>query len=440
MRSELLVLALSDSFSETWKSLGEWLGAEVRSVRTEAELRPESAFALLVAAAGEEGRAIDLVPRLLAFSGVPPIAVVGSEAHHRIAVRVVQSGGREYFALPPDLDVLRGWLEECRRLAGERGSAAIARSGFDFAGMIGESEGLRAALERATRVIPRDVATVLVTGETGTGKELLAEAIHRNSPRANRPFIAVNCAAIPATLLEAELFGFEAGAFTDARAPKPGLFEAANGGTLFLDEIGDLPLDLQAKILRVLEERTVRRLGSVRTVALDVRLIAATHAHLDVAVEQGRFRRDLYYRLHVVPIELPPLRERGDDVILLAEHFLRVLSRRHDLKMPRLNERVRNALLVHDWPGNIRELRNVIERALLLGDGTLAVEHMFERSARASISTGEHLPFPATLDAISRSAVRMAMTATGGNKKAAADLLGISRTRLYRLLDAEQAS
>ena len=435
MRSELLVLAMTESFARTWEALGEWLSTDVRVVEDEAQLANTGAFAIIVAAAGEEGRAIDRLPRLLSLVDPAPVAVVGSEPGHRIAVRVVQSGAREYMALPGDLDVLRGWLEECQRLARGREHAARTQSGFDFSGMLGQSEGLRAALERASRVIPREVATVLITGETGTGKELLAEAIHTNSPRADRPFIAVNCAAIPATLLEAELFGFEAGAFTDARAAKPGLFEAANGGTLFLDEIGDLPLDLQAKILRVLEDHTVRRLGSVRPIALDVRLIAATYARLDLAVAQGRFRQDLFYRLHVVPIHLPPLRERGEDVLLLAEHFLRVLSARHDLRPPRLNERFRSALLAHDWPGNIRELRNTIERALLLSDGALDAAHLLTSASQAASHAAGKLPFPATLDAISQAAVRMAMEATGGNKKAAADLLGISRTRLYRLLN-----
>ncbi len=437
MRTELLVLALSESFSATWADLGAWLGAEVRRVTDEAGLVASRAFALIVSAGGEEAEAIDRLPKLLALPDLPPLAVVGSETHHRIGVRVVQSGARDYLALPGDYDVLRGWLEECQRLAQARAPAGPADGAFDFSGIVGSSGELKAALDRAARVIPRADATVLITGETGTGKELLAEAIHVNSPRAGRPFIAINCAAIPASLLEAELFGFEAGAFTDARAAKPGLFEAADGGTLFLDEIGDLPVELQAKVLRVLEERTVRRLGSVRTVELDVRIVAATHARLDEAVQRGTFRQDLFYRLHVVPIELPPLRERTGDIILLAEHFLRELARRHGMRLPRLNERVRSALLAHTWPGNIRELRNVIERALLLGDGGLHVDDLFMRPSRAHAGGEDRLPFPATLDEISTAAVRMAMAATAGNKKAAADLLGISRTRLYRLLDTD---
>ncbi len=275
---------------------------------------------------------------------------------------------------------------------------------------------------------------MLLTGETGTGKELLAHAIHFNGPRGAGPLVELNCNAIPHNLLESELFGHEKGAFTDARAAKPGLFEAADGGTLFLDEIGDLPLALQGKILKALEEKEVRRVGAIRSRTVDVRIIAATHADLAAAVAAGEFREDLFYRLAVIPIHLPPLRERGEDVLLVAAHFLRTLAAQYELPVPEITPELRRALMAHPWPGNVRELRNALERALLLSDGAIRPDDLFHgRAAPVRASTGE-LPFPATLEQIERAAAR-AMLERTGNKSAAAEALGISRSRLYRLLE-----
>ncbi|HEV2148338.1 MAG TPA: sigma 54-interacting transcriptional regulator, partial [Longimicrobiaceae bacterium] len=344
------------------------------------------------------------------------------------------------FALPGDLDALRSEVAERARRRDARAAggrhAAAERAAFDFGRVVGESPLLRAALDRASRIIPRDRATVLLTGETGTGKELLAQAIHYNGPRAAQPFVELNCTAIPAGLLESELFGHERGAFTDARTAKPGLFEAAHGGTLFLDEIGDLPLALQGKLLKVLDDKEVRRLGALRPREVDVRIVAATHVELEDAVARGEFREDLFYRLSVVPIHLPPLRDRGEDVILLAEHFLRTLARQYDLPVPPLDPPLRRALLAHSWPGNVRELRNGIERALLLGDGVLDPADLFPRARAASpAARGGPIPFPAPMDEIERAAAVAMMEQMDGNKSAAAEALRISRSRLYRLLD-----
>jgi transcriptional regulator with PAS, ATPase and Fis domain len=316
--------------------------------------------------------------------------------------------------------------------------AAAERQAFDFTRIIGRSPQLRAALDRAARIIPHGKAAVLVTGETGTGKELMAQAIHYNGPRAAAPFVELNCNAIPPTLIESELFGHEKGAFTDARTAKPGLFEAADGGTLFLDEIGDLPLTLQGKILKALEEKEIRRVGAVRPRAVDVRIIAATHVDLVDAVKRGAFREDLYYRLSVIPIHLPPLRARGDDVLLLAEHFLRTLAGQYGMPVPALTPELRRALLAHAWPGNVRELRNGLERALLLSDGPIRADDLFHGPSTAASSRGGGdgvLPFPATLDEIERAAAFAMLERVDGNKSAAADGLGISRSRLYRLLE-----
>jgi transcriptional regulator with GAF, ATPase, and Fis domain len=241
-----------------------------------------------------------------------------------------------------------------------------------FEQIIGSSEALKSMLEAVERVAPTD-ATVLVHGETGTGKELIAEAIHKSSPRCARPFIKLNCAAIPFDLLESELFGYEKGAFTGAFGQKIGRFEMADGGTLFLDEIGDIPLALQPKLLRVLQEKEFERLGSGKTHHIDVRLVAATHHNLSEMVARRQFRSDLYYRLNVFPIVLPPLRERLDDIALLVSHFVEVFSQRMGKTISNIPKEILDAFTSYSWPGNIRELRNLIERAVILSEnGVLA--------------------------------------------------------------------
>ncbi|HEU4556647.1 MAG TPA: sigma-54 dependent transcriptional regulator [Longimicrobium sp.] len=442
--SQLLVVARSDSFSQIWPLLAEAAGAEscVVDAPDQAEGAADAlAVILSVAGVEEEG---EPALRTLAAAGSPPPLVVGARTDHRLAVALVRAGAADYFALPGDLEALRTELGERakRRAAREAGGrlAAAEKHHFDFSRIIGKSPQLRAALDRAARIIPRDRATVLITGDTGTGKELLAQAIHYNGPRGAQPFVELNCAAVPAGLLETELFGHEKGAFTDARTAKPGLFEAADGGTLFLDEIGDLPLSLQGKILKALEEKNVRRVGAVRAREVDVRIIAATHVDLAQAVRRGEFREDLYYRLSVIPIHLPALRERGEDVVLIAEHFLRTLSGQYGMDPPELAAEVRRALVTHPWPGNVRELRNSIERALLLGDGGLDPADLFpslgaDTGTSARGDGGGAIPFPATLAEITRSAAHAMMERVEGNKSAAAEALGISRSRLYRLLE-----
>jgi two-component system response regulator HydG len=433
----IAVVRATDAFAALWSELIEGAGGVAREAATVAELMPlGSVAAVVVAAGGDESAALPVL-REVGETTAAPVAVVGAAADHRVAIGLMREGAADYLVLPAELTALRGWVRErvgmVRTRESARALAAYEREQYDFSRLIGESEGLRAALARASRVIGRGQATVLITGETGTGKELLVQAIHYNGPRAPRPLVEVNCTALPANLLEAELFGYEKGAFTGATAPKPGLFEAADGGTLFLDEIGDLPLDLQAKLLRALEQREVRRLGSVRSVPVDVRLMAATHVDLAAAVRDGRFREDLYYRLSVVPIHLPALRERGDDVILLATAFTRQLGEEYGLGTPELTNEVKAALRAHPWLGNVRELRNAIERALLLGDGRIHVDDLMPRDAVHTAGTSP-IPFPARMDDIERSAAEAMVERLGGNKTAAAAALGISRSRLYRLL------
>ncbi|HEX2077148.1 MAG TPA: sigma-54 dependent transcriptional regulator [Longimicrobium sp.] len=440
--SILAVIARSESFSSLWPEMAAAAGAQAVVAESAGELGPAGdALALVLSVAGVEEEAEPLL-RELAAAGAPAPLVVGARADHRLAVALVRAGAADYFALPGDVQALRDEVaERARRREAQAAGGRLAeaeRQAFDFSRIIGRSPQLRAALDRAARIIPHGKATVLLTGETGTGKELMAHAIHYNGPRAAAPFVDLNCNAIPANLIESELFGHEKGAFTDARTAKPGLFEAADGGTLFLDEIGDLPLTLQGKILRALEEREVRRVGALRARAVDVRVIAATHVDLAGAVARGEFREDLYYRLSVIPIHLPPLRARGDDVILLAEHFLRTLSSQYGLPVPAVTPELRRALLSHPWPGNVRELRNSLERAVLLSDGAIRPEDLFHGPAPSAVPRdggGGTLPFSATLDEIERAAAFAMLDRVDGNKSAAADALGISRSRLYRLLE-----
>ncbi|HEX6308573.1 MAG TPA: sigma-54 dependent transcriptional regulator [Longimicrobiales bacterium] len=435
----LAVVQRGDSFERLWPELAAAAAAhlDIVDVAGAAAVVP-GASACVLALPGTEEDAAELLAPLKA-AGAAAVAVVGSAADHRLAVGALRAGATEYFALPPDVGALRAWvIEQAAAYRARRSASELAeqeRRSYDFSQMVGESAGMKEALRIASRIIPRGSATVLITGETGTGKEVLAQAIHYNGPRGAAPFVEVNCTALPANLLEAELFGYEKGAFTDARAAKPGLFEAADGGSLFLDEIGDLPMDLQAKLLRVIEQKQVRRLGSVRSVSVDVRIIAATHVELETAVRERRFREDLYFRLNVLPIRLPPLRERGNDILLLTERFLSAFADAYDVAVRPLDDSVRRALLTHEWPGNVRELRNALERAVLLGDGTISIADLFPgRAAAPGPGGGAEIPFPATLAEIERAAAQRMVSRLNGNKSAAADMLGISRTRLYRLL------
>ena len=302
-----------------------------------------------------------------------------------------------------------------------------------FEQIVGRSAALRRVLRQVEVVAPTD-SGVLIQGETGTGKELIAQAVHNRSGRRDRPFIKVNCAAIPSGLLESELFGHEKGAFTGAIARKPGRFELADKGTLFLDEVGDIPLDLQAKLLRVLQEREFERLGSTRTQQVDVRLIAATHRDLKQMVAEGIFRSDLYYRLHVFPLPLPPLRDRSEDIPTIVRHFVDKYSQRMNRHIETISPRTMEALKDYAWPGNVRELQNFIERAVILSPGTSLRAPLDELTQVTVQSSPTHL---STLEEMEREHVLRALKesnwVTGGPKGAAAKL-GMKRTTLaYRI-------
>ena len=336
-----------------------------------------------------------------------------------------------------------GLLEQARSLQ----QALRARHRVE--GLVGQSKRMREICDEVSRV-SQSRATVLLRGESGTGKELLARAIHYNSPRAAAPFVKVNCAALPQTLLESELFGHEKGAFTGATAAKKGRFELADGGSLFLDEIGDLRMDLQSRLLRVLQERSFERVGGTRTIDVNVRIIAATHQDLEQAIAQGRFREDLYYRLNVVPIHLPPLRERREDIPVLTEHFLVKYNRQNDRKV-RMTGRALQTLVSHDWPGNVRELENCIERLVIMarrrlllpedlllpvgndGDPAAALPTRSRGVERSSAASPHSAPVPKLRDS-ERQQILRALGEAGDVQVKAAALLGITPRQLaYRL-------
>ena len=302
-------------------------------------------------------------------------------------------------------------------------------SGFDQSGVLGASPRMRQIFHLLELVSPSD-ANVLLLGETGTGKELVAQAIHRNSPRAAGPFVVVNCAALPETLMESELFGHERGAFTGAVSRQEGRFLLAHRGSLFLDEIGELSLTTQAKILRVLQAKEFEPLGSTRTLKVDVRIIAATNSNLEARVRDGRFRDDLFYRLNVFPIVLPPLRERRDDLALLADHFLRTYGAKNRRKIKAISPEVLQAFQDYPWPGNIRELENVIERGVIVCVGdTLTLRDLPDHLRQAAWVVPDHLVEP-ELPEYERRLISRTLEKVDGQRQAAAEILGISLEEL----------
>jgi two-component system, NtrC family, response regulator AtoC len=422
------------------------------------KLRPDVVFAD-VRLPGMSG--IDLLRRIREFD--PAIAVVIMTAYGTIegAVEAVKLGAFDYMKKPVDLEELKLIADRARETALMKQELSYYRkraaSELPFAGVLGSSPAMRAVMEQVRQVAALDeTPPVLITGETGTGKGLVARTLHTSGVRSGKPFIDVNCTALPANLMEAELFGYERGAFTDAKESKIGLFEAAERGFLFLDEVGDLEPSLQGKLLRAIEERMVRRVGGIRDRRIDVRILAATNRNLEREVQQGRFRSDLYFRLAVILLHLPPLRERGEDILILAEEFLRRFSTKYGKDARRLDPRAREVLLGYPWPGNVRELSHVIERAVLWSrEATLNVEHLSlasplraepderelaaepDRTAKATDGTVPATELPlhgGDLTQWERSMIEQALREAGGNQTKAAQRLGISRDTLrYRL-------
>jgi DNA-binding NtrC family response regulator len=372
-------------------------------------------------------------------------------------ISALRGGAYDFIGKPINLEELRVTIRnaiEARRLRREVDQVRKERAReFNFRLIIGESAAMKKMLDLAAKVAESEVSSVLLQGESGTGKDLIAKAIHYGSQRADRPFVAINCAALPATLIESELFGYEKGAFTDAKARKEGLFEQAEGGTLLLDEIGELELSLQAKLLRVLEEGSFRRVGGLADIPLDVRVLAASNRDLKTESEAGRFRLDLYYRLSIIQIDIPPLRERGDDVLLLSQYYIGTIGTRlkRNKKITGLSPETIDVFRKYSWPGNVRELRNVIERALILEDSDVITTEYLpgglltapRPSTGAAAQAAHEFVLPAegiSLDEAELAFVRQAIERSGGNQTRAAELLGISRDQLrYRLKKLEDA-
>ncbi len=362
-------------------------------------------------------------------------------------IAALRGGAHDFIGKPVRLEELRVTLRnavETRQLRREVKQARSERSReFNFSQIIGESATIKKSIELARRVAESDVAAILLQGETGTGKDLFARAIHYASERANAPYLAINCAALPANLIESELFGYEKGAFTDAKSRKEGLFEQAQGGTIFLDEIGEMELGLQAKLLRVLEESTFRRVGGLRDIHFDARIIAASNRDLKKTAEQENFRLDLYYRLSVIQVDIPPLRTRGDDVLLLAQHYIeKANQKRRGKNLKGLSKEAAQIFRSYSWTGNVRELRNVIERASILEDGEyVTTAHLpldlLQKSNGSNGGSSSGIMLPPSgiaLETVEIELARQALERTGGNLTQAARLLHISRDQLrYKL-------
>jgi DNA-binding NtrC family response regulator len=378
---------------------------------------------------------LELLEKLKGQNSHTPVVVMSAFGTVENAVEAMKRGAVDFLPKPFSLDHLSVVVEKALDVSKLRDENRDLREAlgqrYQFENIVGHSQEMQEIFATVTRVAPTR-ATVLLAGESGVGKDMIARAIHEHSPRKGRPFVKINCTAIPENLMESELFGYEKGAFTGANISKPGKFEQADTGTVFLDEIGDVPASIQVKLLRILQEREFERLGSNKTQHTDVRVIAATNVDLRAALEQGTFREDLYYRLNVVPMNIPPLRERKDDIPYLVEHFAKKYG-------GEISEGALERLMSYHWPGNVRELENVIERSILLAQGPrveaedIKIETGTAR-ARPAVSTDAFLPEGMTLDQYEQSIIREALKRADGNKSQAARLLGLTRNALrYRL-------
>ena len=387
---------------------------------------------------GQSG--LELLQTLRSQDSRTPVIVMTAFGSIETAVEAMKAGAVDFLPKPFSLDHLMTVIEKALELKTLRNENRELRAElsqrYEFDNIVGRSDAMREIFATIDRVAPTR-ATVLLCGESGVGKDMIARAIHHHSPRSAHPFVKINCTALPENLMESELFGYEKGAFTGANTTKPGKFEQADTGTVFLDEIGDVPGSIQVKLLRILQEREFERLGSNKTRHIDVRVLAATNVDLRAALEQGTFREDLYYRLNVLPINIPPLRDRKEDIPFLANHFIRKF--RKDLGSPveSISEEAMTRLIGYQWPGNVRELENVIERSMVLAGGkvleALDVKLDLAPKARAA-AVDSFLPEGQTLDQFEQSIIKEALHRAAGNKSQAARLLGLTRNALrYRL-------
>lgn len=404
------------------------------------------------AISGEEG--YEWLEKILAHNPKSVVLFITAYVDTEKAVRAIKAGAIDFIPKPWDRNKLLDTVKSAVELSMERNldssdsqekeseqnqcssSKSIVSSEDVFARMIGECPAMKNLKAQMMRVAATD-ANVLITGENGTGKDVVAHALHQLSDRARKPFVNIDLGCIPENLFESELFGYEKGAFTDAKNAKEGRIETADGGTLFLDEIGNLNLPMQQKLLTVIEKRETQRIGSNKVSQVDVRILAATNAHLRKKVSEGAFRQDLFYRLNTIELHLPPLRERGEDIVLLAEYFLKIYSGKYSVGDVRLGASAKQKLLKYNWPGNVRELQHCIERAIVLGDKTeLAAEDIrLEDSVVVSGASSSVNIDSLNLQTLEREAIKRAISLSNGNLTQAAELLGITRFALYRKID-----
>ena len=388
------------------------------------------------AISGEEG--YEWLSRILEHDPRSVVLFITAYVDTEKAVRAIKAGAVDFIPKPWDrrklLDTVKSAVElrRSRTIEGDLSEMEIS-----LPNLIGECDDMRQLKEQITRVAATD-ANVLITGENGAGKDVVAHAIHQFSHRSDKPFVSIDLGCIPESLFESELFGYEKGAFTDARNTKEGRVEQANGGTLFLDEIGKLSLQMQQKLLTVIEKKETSRIGSSKTKKVNLRIVSATNANLAARISEGTFRQDLFYRINTIELHIPPLRERGDDIILLAEHFLDIFAMRYDRKGVGLSDDARIKLLKHSWPGNVRELQHCIERSLVLSDSpALSASDIQISSGLQSPNNGEtsDAKMPLNLEELERNAIKRAVSMSNGNLTQAAELLGITRFALYRKID-----
>jgi len=385
---------------------------------------------------------IELCERVVANRPDIPVIVITAFGSMETAIAAIRAGAYDFVTKPIDTEFLVLALDRAVNHHGLQEKVKLLdealKKSHQFDELIGQSPPMCKLIDRLERVADTETS-ILITGETGTGKELVAQALHNRSRRHKSPFVAVNCAALPDTLLESELFGHKSGAFTDAKTERKGLFFQANGGTLFFDEIGDFPLALQPKLLRALEERCVRPIGGTSELAFDVRIIAATNRDIETAVEENRFREDLYYRINVIQIDLPPLRERGTDILLLAQHFVEQFATHSGKQVTGISNAASEKLLNYTWPGNIRELRNTIERAVVLTRyEKISVDDLPEKIRDYKTShllVGSDNPSELVpIQEVERRYILHVLKTVGDNKTLAARVLGLDRKTLYRKL------
>lgn len=449
------ILIVDDDRSIRWvleKAVQSW-GYETEQAETVAEARQKlvefEPDAALLDIDLPDGSGLDVLTFVKENQPEAIAIMITANVDVKNTIAALRGGAFDFIGKPVNVEELRVTLRNGLETKNLRREVEVSRRErareFSFEQIIGKSAPMRKAIELAARVAESDVNTILLQGETGTGKDLFARAIHQSSDRSKSPYLAINCAALPATLIESELFGYEKGAFTDAKARKEGLFEQAQGGTIFLDEIGEVELGLQAKLLRVLEDNRFRRVGGLKDLPLDVRVIAASNRDLKQESAEGRFRLDLYYRLSVIQINIPPLRERGDDVLLLGDFYIeRANHKRRGTKLKGLAKETAQIFKGYDWAGNVRELRNVIERASILEDGEfVTTEHLPLDLVGKSVEfrqTGNVVNLPPggiPMEEVEFQLAQQALERENGNLTRAARLLHISRDQLrYRLKKA----